>query len=209
MTVSNFPLTWPSGWERTPDYKRRSSSPFKATFERARQQLLNELKLLKATGTVISSNIPVRNDGMLYADAARRRIDDPGVAIYFIRNGKQVVMARDLYWSPYDNLRSICLAIEAMRSLERHGGGSMMERAFEGFTALADHTNVKRRQWWEVLGFQSNPKTEDPAVNAAMAVGCESAYRKKAKEIHPDVGGSAEAMTELNDAIQQARSTLS
>ena len=46
-------------------------------------------------------------------------------------------MARDAYKTVAGNMRSLTLAIEAMRQLERHGGSTMMERAFQGFAAIA------------------------------------------------------------------------
>ena len=46
-------------------------------------------------------------------------------------------MAMDRFTSVAGNLRSLTLAIEAMRQLNRHGGGTMMERAFAGFVAIA------------------------------------------------------------------------
>lgn len=46
-------------------------------------------------------------------------------------------MARDSYNTPWENIRSLILAIDAIRSIERHGGSTMMERAFAGFAAIA------------------------------------------------------------------------
>src|SRR5258708_200630 len=131
-----YPLLWPEGWPRTPAAHRRNTSPVTTTFDGARRQLLNELQLLGAMSAVISSNLPLRVDGQPYADAARRRMDDPGVALYFTLDTRAVVMARDVFWNVHDNLRSIGHAIEHLRGLERHGGAHMMERAFGGFTAL-------------------------------------------------------------------------
>ena len=45
-------------------------------------------------------------------------------------------MACDRFDNAAANMRSLGLAIEAMRQLERHGVGTMMERAFTGFVAL-------------------------------------------------------------------------
>jgi hypothetical protein len=198
MTQS-YPLQWPEGWLRTADYRRTSSNKFNTSFVRARDQLMNELRLLGAKSVVISSWLAVKNDGTPYADQARRRLEDPGVAVYFMLKNRQMVMARDAYTTPHDNLRSIGLGIGAMRQLERHGGGTMMERAFAGFATLA--APDAKKSWREIIGF---PPTG--TITRDMA---EAKYRERAKRLHPDVGGSPEDMAALNAAIVQARAELS
>ncbi len=137
--IEAFPLTWPEGWPRTPALSRESDTRFggKAglTMGRARDQLVAELQRLDAGGVVISSNVRLRPDGLPYAD--NRKLDDPGVAVYFTLKNRRMVMVMDRFTSVAGNVRSLTLAIEAMRQLERHGGGTMMERAFSGFTAIA------------------------------------------------------------------------
>lgn len=96
MTVA-YPLQWPQGWKRTPP-GLRSRSSFRVTPDKARRNLLEQLRMLGATPgrIVISSDVPVRQDGQPYADAARRLIHDPGVAIYFELDNKPLAMARDI-----------------------------------------------------------------------------------------------------------------
>lgn len=76
--MEKFPLHWPAGYKRT---LQRSKSQFKQTMEKSQQFLHKELERLKASDIIVSSNIPVRNDGMFYADWMRKKIDDPGVAV--------------------------------------------------------------------------------------------------------------------------------
>jgi hypothetical protein len=135
MTVESYPLHWPAGWPRS-TWPQRGKSRFSGQTVSQIKELQRELRLLGARNVVISSNVPVRQDGLPYADAAKRRYDDPGVAIYFTLKQKPLAMARDRYWTPWENMRSLVLAIESIRSIERHGGQTMMERAFSGFTAL-------------------------------------------------------------------------
>jgi len=149
---------------------------------------LEELRLLGATGRVVSSNVPTRSDGLLQSDP--RRLDDPGIAVYFKYKTKQVVMARDGFISVAGNLRSLGLAVEAFRQLERHGGSLMLERAFDGFLAIAPPD--WKRPWREVFGIQ--PDWTGDLTNL---------YREKARTRHPDTGGSDTLMAELNVAYAE------
>jgi hypothetical protein len=184
MTTA-YPLAWPDGWPRTPSASRLRNSPFKVESNKCRRELMDELRRLGATNIVISSDVPVRQDGSPYADAARRIIRNPGVAVYFTLKGKQMAMARDKFERVEDNLRSIGLAIEAIRAVERHGGAAMMERAFAGFTALP-----APRSPFEILGVEPDASLDE----------IERAHRRQARTAHPDAGGSTARMAELNAA---------
>jgi hypothetical protein len=154
---------------------------------------MDELRRLGATEIVVSSNVAVKADGLLYADS--RRIDDPGIAVYFKFKKKSLVMARDGFHSVAGNLRSLGLAIDGMRQLERHGGSLMLEKAFDGFLAIAPPD--WKKPWREVFGIKSD-WTGDIA----------QLYREKARNRHPDAGGSDTLMAELNVAYEEARHEL-
>lgn len=205
--VQSYPLAWPDGWKRTPDFNRAQSHPFgsRLAFDRARRGLREELQRLGASTITLSTNVPLRQDGEPHSGAAGRRMDDPGVAIYFMLKGKPLVMAQDRYRDVAANMRSLALAVEGMRQLERHGGGTMMERAFSGFAALPPPDGVKpRRPWWEVLRYPV-----DPAERELLSAGeVEARFRTLAKKLHPDVGGSAEAFSELERAKADAIAEL-
>lgn len=179
-----YPLAWPQGWPRTKSPQR---SRFEVSFERARQELTSEIGRLGGRYLVISTNVELRRDGNPYASA--KRPDDSGVAVYFERNGKQMVFACDKWDLVKDNLRAIQKTIEAVRGIERWGASDMMERAFSAFEALPPPM-----QWWQVLGV--SPK--------ASADEIDQAFRRKARLAHPDVGGSNAAMAELNKARAEA-----
>ena len=68
-----FPLDWPVGYKRTESYKRKGSQ-FKQTMENAQKFLRQEVSRLGGTGLIVSTNIPVRNDGGLYADWMKKKI---------------------------------------------------------------------------------------------------------------------------------------
>ena len=197
MTAS-YPLEWPSGWPRTEGAARTHHAMFKMTFEAILQKFGWEMDRLRARDWVVSSWLPVNQRGNPRADMARRILDDPGVAVYFTLRGRQMSMARDAHLTVSDNLRSLTLAIEHMRGLERHGGAVMMERAFEGFAALPA---PGRNHWRIVLGLAGNGAVTSEQV--------EEAWRRGAKLLHSDVtGGSDRKMAELNVARDQARREL-
>lgn len=198
MTAEAYPLQWPEGWPRTPNVKRGSSKFGKNLGFSQISKLQNELRLLGARHVVISSNVPLRQDGLPYASETKRRYDDPGVAVYFSLKGKTLSMARDRYNTPWENIRSLILAIEAIRSIERHGGSTMMERAFSGFAAIAPPD--WKKPWREVFGLR--PGT---SVGPAELSGL---YRAKARLRHPDAGGSEHLMAELNVAYEEAQAEM-
>lgn len=199
MTTA-FPLQWPHGWPRT--VKRASGRIFKwgggsysdeprraITFAAARDRLVTELRRLGAKEIILSTNHPVDRSG--FPREARRKPDDEGVAVYFTFKGKPLVMACDRYQGAAANMASLRIAIDALRALERHGGGTMMERAFSGFTALPPN---REAAWYEILGVSVGASPDD----------IKAAFRQKAKEAHPDAGGSVEAMQSVNAAFEQA-----
>lgn len=189
------PLKWPDGWTRGQSRPPSSSGRFKTTFDRSKQRMYRALEKLGATSIVVSSFMPLRLDGTPRADQARRSMTDNGVAVYFTLKQKQMVLARDAYDSAFDNFHSICMALEYLQGLERHGGATMMERAFDGFTALPSQAH-----WRHVLGFASDERLTLRQV--------EDRYREGAKRCHSDTGGGHEAMIKLNAAIEQARKEL-
>jgi len=135
---------------------------------------------------VVSTNIPVRRDGLPYAN--QRTPDDPGVAVYFTLKKKPRCFACDRWVRPEDNIAAIAMVIQALRTIERYGVGNL-EQAFagyqEGLPPAPDH------DWHLVLGVSRSASVDD----------IERAYLAKARVMHPDVeGGSDEAMRRLNVA---------
>ncbi len=196
MPASAYPLQWPEGWPRTPSGERDTSSPFLTSFEEARHELLDELKKLKVSNAIISSSVPVRSNGEPRAVLVEEQVDDPGVAVYFTLRERPLVMARDLYESVADNLRLITLTLSHLCGIERHGGDTMMQRALQGFSEFAwvASADVPPPPWAGILGIP--PDSEKWMIEAA--------YRQRAKERHPDVGGSDAMMAKLNAARDEA-----
>ena len=194
MTES-YPLYWPENRKRTPDY-RRAKSRFETGFGEAVRDVVKELKRLGARNSVVSTNVPLRRDGLPLAMA--KRVNDPGVAVYFRYKDKPMVFACDRWDKVEDNIWAIAKTITAMRGIERWGSGDMLDTAFSGFQSLPPPGPTQARPWRKVL-------MVDGETTRTV---CEDAYRRLARERHPDVGGNADQMAELNAAIAAARREL-
>jgi hypothetical protein len=118
---------------------------------------------------------------------------DSGVCAYFEFDGVQFAIPCDRWQKIEHNVKAIALTVEAMRGMERWGAKHMIKAMFSGFKALpAPNT---KRGWREVLGVGALMRSDD----------IKAMYRARAKECHPDNGGSAEAMAEVNLAYEQAK----
>lgn len=196
MTTA-FPLAWPTGWPRT---KSPTKSSFKQTPDRARRFLVDEIARLGGSRQVISTNQKLRLDGAPYAGL--KDPADKGVAVYFQLKGKPMVFACDRFDAMHDNLYAIGMTISALRGIERWGASQMMERAFQGFTALPPAIELEpRRAWWEVLDLRPDASLEQ--IRAARL--------RAAKVYHPDCGTSPdpEEMAEVNAACDEGEASLS
>lgn len=191
MIARQYPLQWPTGWPRT---HNPGKSQFSTGMDKATRGLIDEIRKLGGKLPVISSNAQYRQDGMPYARQAN--IGDTGVAVYFERRGKPMVFACDRYWTIAENIHAISKTIEALRSIERWGASDMMERAFTGFSALPAPIEAgMKRPWREVLEYGSGAVLEEQI---------KFNYRALARVYHPDFGGDAVKMSELNVARDEA-----
>lgn len=150
-------------------------------------ELLKEIKLLGGMHTVLSTNLPLRRDGLPYANQPEPK--DRGVAVYFTLNRQAMCFACDRWDKVVDNVQAIRHTIAALRGIERWGTGDMVEQAFRGFIALPNAESP-----YSILGVSRNATREE----------IEAAFREKAKRAHPDCGGSNEEMQRLNEARQHA-----
>lgn len=196
MTTA-FPLSWPVGWPRTPAHRRQPSRFSPSGLTKEAQETVWELGRLGAKSAVFSTNVELRRDGLPYS--GRGKPDDPGVAVYFTYEGRQQCIPCDRWSTVEENLRAIWKSIEALRSLERWGAKSFVDAAFTGFTAIAGP--AAKRSWRQVLGIEHSGPVDRAAVEAL--------YRNRAREVHPDSGGTHDQMSELNAARDAALKELS
>lgn len=184
--AERYPLAWPEGWKRT-------KSPERSRFERrsvadASKEVLEEVRRLGGSHPVISSNMPLRRDGLPRTD--RREPVDCGVAVYFMLAKTQRVIACDSWWSVDENLHAIAMSLSAMRGLQRWGAGAILERALHAFDALPSPP-----QWWDILGIDADASVE---VIRARRVALAKLY-------HPDSGKQPDhaRMAEINAAADR------
>lgn len=221
MAISSYPLCWPVGWKRTSPFGRengrfsRKESVYRPpavaggsgyrytqtknlTVSDGVGRILESLERMwiSRDDVIISTNVRTRLDGL--PRSGEREPDDPGAAVYWRKGskGQMRCMAIDRYATVADNLAAIAATLEAMRAIERHGGAEILNRTFTGFAALPEKAGG--RAWWDVLEVPSGANRET----------VETAFRRLARERHPDCGGSETQMAELNEARRFALEIL-
>lgn len=206
-----YPLQWPEGWKRT-DYVRRGVPKFLGRFTQDRDDVVRRLSR-RGSRIVITSDLPLRNDGLPYANATA---SDPGIAVYWIetkfKNGiasnTEHVLACDKWRRIGDNMRAIAKTLEALNGIERWGASQIVERAFAGFAALPPGSSgvaggPVKRSWREVIGgvWPALASSELLAIAKAR-------HRAAIAEAHPDRGGDHTRAAELNAAMAEAEADL-
>lgn len=200
MSRQAYPLSWPNGWKRTPVGLRT-----RARFKRDRQELsiadavgriLVELSYMGISSqrAVISTNVEPRLDGL---PRSGKEVSDPGAAVYWEVGKSSRCMAIDMYDRVADNLAAIAATLSAMRAIERHGGATILDRAFLGFAALPERAT---QAWRETLGIGEGLANLDIV---------EQRFRSLAKVHHPDTGGDSDKFNEIVQAREAARMELS
>lgn len=167
-----FPLEWPEDWERS---AKTEDSRFKVTPGQARDEMIEQLRLMGARDVVISCNLPASRNGQLLT-TQRTRIDDPAVAVYFTLYERDFVIPCDKYRSVWDNMRGIGLSIEAMRTIERHATKQIMVRSFTGLALPERAKAVDQQDWRVTLGVDETAGWED----------IRRGYRSSVKMYHHD-----------------------
>ena len=194
-TVTAWPLYWPTGWERTPAMDRSAYHFRKTTLFHSTQLVIDELRRLRVAmdDIVISTNLRTRPDGIPYSKQPQAQ--DPGVAVWFVLDKEERVLACDKWSHVEHNLRAIALHIESIRAQMRWGVGSSRQ-AFQGFVAIPAETTGM--PWWEYFALDRDATRED----------VEAAYKASAKIDHPDMGGDRAAWDRLVDMRKIALQTF-
>ncbi len=165
---------------------RRSRWTFKASWSDTVDLLERELRFLGAKNVVIQAFVPadqIRLDGMLRAGATP---SEPGVILSFDSKHGPLSYPCDscLFWK--HNVRSIALALEALRSVDRYGVTRRAEQ-YKGWAKLPAPEREfgsidEAKEFIELI--LGNVDWSHPHVVIRCA---------KAKA-HPDISGGSQAM---------------
>ncbi len=217
MSQERYPLSWPTGWSRTPRHQRQRAR-FQASSKRdelrrgtdgvqrtvtvtsqraltvadAIKRLSAEADRLGAQRALVSTNVELRLNGL--PRSGQSEPHDSGAAVYFTLKGKPRCLACDKWDRVADNIAAIAQHIDALRRIDRYGVGTM-EQAFAGYTALPSQASP----WWTVLEFPERPSSWDAV---------ERRHAELAKVHHPDRGGNADTMAKINAARDAAKIDL-
>lgn len=210
VNETRYPLCWPKDWKRTQGrtraqfgkaprargadvqtYVPKSRLSIEDSFRRIEYEM--ERFGVDLHTVLVSTNLRTNMRGM--PTGATGEPSDPGVAVYWNLKGKSQCMAIDRYDRVADNLAAVAATLEALRAIERHGGGSILERAFLGFAQLPAALD-----WRAILCIH-------PQTNVTEEI-IDNAFKALAIRRHPDKGGSTEMMAELNRARGDALAEL-
>lgn len=213
MKRNSYPLQWPEGRTQTAPKQRVTSSfgtPRQggakglSPYEEAKL-VLREIKKLGGSHVVITSMLPTRHDGLPYSDG---KAGDSGIAVWFVKDGRERVFACDAWKTPAENLHSIALSVAALRGLERWRMADVLGLAMAGFAALPaggapppSHADAPAapESWRAVLDLQDCPGSAADLLDVAKA-----RHRRLMTKAHPDAGGSHEEAVRLNEALRAA-----
>lgn len=200
--------SWPG--ERTPPSKRQPI-PFKASYHQTLDLLERELAHLKARDIVIELAVgfhEIRNDGWPRANA---KPGHPGVIVSFDSEHGPLRYFTDVFegrWSGdmpdwQANLRAIALGLEALRKVDRYGIGKRGEQ-YTGWSALPPGTiaagagSMTVEQAANFLAQHAHSAATPADAHSPGAR--EVMYRRAAKHLHPDAGGTTELFQRLEEA---------
>lgn len=194
MKPEKFPLSWPAGYPVT---NNRQPSSFKVTFLKARDEMINEFKLLlgDTRSLVISCNMPHDTKGVLTGKSPLM-YPNPGVAVYFTFNGEEKVIACDHWRHLHENIRAIGITVSALRSLERQKCTQILSRAMGDMKALPQNAGASNGAWWDVLCVK-----ETDLISVIK-----ERYNDLIKIYHPDKPtGNKDMFNMVTNAYQEAR----
>jgi hypothetical protein len=193
MSKIGYPLHWPKDRPRNHDYTKEG--PFFVKMAEATDHLLDELRKMGADHVIISSNVRGYQDPLGWRPKAKyAEPDDPGVAVWFMKDGTEHCITCDRWPHVSDNVRSIGKTVESLRAVRRWGSSEMAERVVTGFRAALPPAGS---DWKSVLGH-----------GVQSVADAKKSFRMLAAKAHPDHGGNPAEMQRLNEALAAAKEEL-
>lgn len=184
-------LDWPAEFDRTPaDEREPYPHGFRISRSRAFDNILEELRKMDARNVQVKTAAP-HTQAEPHRPYADRTPDDPGVVVYFERDGQQFAVPCDQWDNLRDNAQAIAKYLDAKRAIQRYGVSTVgSEYQTQALPSADDDAVVASQPPHEVLGV--TPDAPEASVKGA--------YRELLKERHPDHGGSREEFEQLQAA---------
>jgi hypothetical protein len=145
-----------------------------------------ELAKHNARDIELSANFRVGNGGRLIRDWDR---SDPGCCVRYDIGKVAYTLPCDTFTELSQNIAALANHLDYVRRIERIGVATTAQ-TMGAFMSLPAPTVVE--PWYVVLGV--TPEAEEEIVKTV--------YRTLARKAHPDAGGSDEAMSRLNVAME-------
>lgn len=187
-------LDWPAGFERTSASERkRYPGGFEVSRSVAFDSIVEELDKMDAVNVDVETAAPhtAKHPHRPYKD---RDPDDPGVVVYFDRDGQRFAVPCDRWNNLRDNARAIAKYLDAKRAIERYGVATVeTEMSTQALPSGDDEIVVaggEMKAPHEVLGIQED--APDGVVEATA--------RARKAETHPDQGGDRAEFERVKDA---------
>jgi hypothetical protein len=170
------------------------------SFYDARGEVFKYLGVFQVERSTLSTNIPIPPGSARWLDKGKvRRIVakaeasegyDPAAALYFRVQGIDYVIACDQYVTTAQNVGGINHTLEHLGPLLRYAPLGLQHRILWSLRTDTANKQEMFAPWWEALEVSPSASTE--IIKAA--------YKVKAKQAHPDAGGTTEQMQKINNA---------
>ena len=188
-------IDWPDEFPRTdPKDRERYPGGFRVTRSTAFGNVLDELRTWDGVTDVqldSGAEHQKRNPNKPYANAT---YENPGVVVYFTKDGEQMAAACDRWDNPRDNAQDLYYYLHETRMQEQRG------------TVTAESEYKKLR----LPSGDEDVEAAEPPAHAILGVDRDAdreeikqAFRDRAKETHTDAGGSTEQFKRVKRAKEE------
>lgn len=120
---------------------------------------------------------------------ARQSPSEREVVLNYVKDGVDIELRIDKWPRAVDNLRALYLTVESLRLNEYRGIADVVRQAYAQLPAPVEqsaYATIGARPEWSLEQI-------------------EAAYKARARQLHPDSGGSVVAFQELTAAMEQIR----
>ena len=186
-------IDWPDAFPRTPSREREPyGGGFRVSRSDAFQNILDELRTWDGVTDVqleSGAEHQKRNPNKPYASAS---FEDPGVVVYFTKDGEQMAAACDRWDNPRDNAQDLYHYLHETRMQEQRGT----------VTAESEYRKLRLPSGDEEA-IAAKPSAHDVlgVARDASDAEIEAAFRERVKETHPDKpDGDEDAFRRVQEA---------